>query len=231
MASRRRPLVGVLLGLLALLTVSCADDRVVLSRGDLGPATYRIRLDVSGGSSVAPEPIDARLEVSRRGEGAILELTLAGSEPILAELERLPSGRLELETVEGVAPRTAGEADLASLVGQLDPPLPPGPVRIGEPWSQPQRIDTETLDAELTSRLRITGFRRIEGVDTAELEGKITGELRAEGPGGRFEGTVSGETRISWALGPGRLMASETRLTWDVPRVAQVVLDSVVRPG
>lgn len=226
-----RPLVAVLLLLLLLAVTACTDDRIALTRGSLGPATYDVRLAVSGESAVATEPVDARLEVSRRGEGATLELTVAGTEPILAELERLPSGRLDLETVEGVSPSSAGEADLASLVGQLDPPLPPEPVRIGEPWSQSQGIDTETLDAQLTSRLRIEGFGRIEGFDVAELSGEITGELRAAGPGGDFEGTVSGDTRISWALDPGRLAASDTRLTWEIPDVGDVILESVVRPG
>lgn len=229
MTGTGRPLVAALLVLVT--ATACTDDRVTLTRGDLGPAAYEVRLDVSGESAVAPQPIDARLEVSRRGEGAILELTVDGSDPILAELERLPSGRLELETVEGVSPRSAGEADLASLVGQLDPPLPPEPVRIGEAWSQSQGIDTESFDAELTSRLRITGFRRIRGSDVAELAGTITGELHATGPGGDFEGTVSGDTRISWALDPGRLAASDTRLVWQIPGVGEVGLDSVLRPG
>ncbi len=104
-------------------------------------------------------------------------------------------------------------------------------MRIGRPWSQSQRIDTETFDADLTSRLRITGFRRIDGTDAAELTGEITGELRATGPGGDFEGTVSGSTRISWALDPGRLAASDTRLVWSIPGAGEVVLDSVLRPG
>lgn len=224
----KRLLAGVLL---LAMAPSCADDRVTLGRGPLGPATYAVRLDVSGAPTVRGEAIDARLEVDEAPAGARLVLDVEGGEPVTAELAREDGGRLRLESVEGVSPGSAGEADLASLVGQLDPPLPPGPVRIGEEWTQTRRIFTETLAAELRTTLRITGFRRISGLDAVELVGGVSGTLEASGPAGVFDGTVQGTTRIAWALEEGRLAGSDTRLVWTIPRTGEVVLETEVRPA
>jgi hypothetical protein len=133
--------------------------------------------------------------------------------------------------VQGVSPGSAGETDLASLVGQLDPPLADRPVRLGDTWSSTRRIVTGSLEATLRSELEMVGFSRVGGVDAAELDGEVSGTLRTAGPSGIFAGRVRGETRIAWALGAGRVASSETRLVWTIEGAGSVVLRTVVRPA
>lgn len=221
-----------LLAVLSLLAFcSCVDDRVSLRRGPLGPATYDVELGVSGGSGVRDEEVVADMRVENTEDGARLRLAVEGADPILAELRREPTGQLRLDSVQGVPPRSAGEADLASLVGQLDPPLPRKAVRLRDTWSSTRRIETETLRSVLRSRLRIVRFRRVGGTDAAELHGTVTGTLRTSGQAGVFEGEVSGRTTISWALSPGRVAESETTLVWTIRDVGRLVVHTIVRPA
>jgi hypothetical protein len=216
---------------LLCLSVGCFDDRIHLERGPLGPATYTVSLDVDGDPALATERLDAVLRVTRKPGGATLDLSVADEDPIRAELRRLANGRLELEAVQGVSPGVAGEADLASLVGQLDPPLTGAPVRIGQRWSRARHISTETLDASLRTNLKLVRFARENGVDVAELAGTVSGRLSTAAPTGTFEGTVRGQTRISWALGTGRLASSDTRLVWTVSGAGDVILRTTVGPN
>ncbi len=213
------------------VVVSCNDGRVRLERGSLGPASYRVRVAVSGGPAPRPDAVRARLSVQDGPDGTTLRLAVAGQPSVVTELRRTSSGRLSLETVEGVSPSSAGEADLAATIGQLDPPLPRRAVAIRDAWSSTRRISTETLEATLTSRLRIVRFRRVAGQDTAEIQGSVRGRLRTKEPSARFRGSVSGETKIFWALGAGRLAASDTRLVWRIPNLEPVSLETAVEPA
>lgn len=225
-----RPLLLAATLVLAAACAGCVDDRVLLERGPLGPADYSVRLSVRGDPAAATDAVTAALRVEDRPDGASLRLSVSGEPPVVAELRRLSTGKLELEAVEGVSPGSAGEADLASLVGQLDPPLSPRPVRLREPWSSDRRIATQSLDAVLRSRLRIVRFRRTAGVDAAELRGDVSGTLKTQSAAGVFSGTVRGRTTIAWALGLGRLASSETRLVWTIPGVGRLVVLTVVGP-
>lgn len=219
-----------LLAAVALLATACADDRVRLERGPLGPARYRVELGVSGGAALRSEEVEASLEVTTVAEGASLHLAVSGEDPIVAEVKRDASGRLVLDTVQRVPPSSAGEADLASLVSQLDPPLPATPVRLGQRWSSTRSIGTESLQAELTARLRIVRFRRVGGADAADIRGSVSGRLRALGATGFFEGSVDGTTSIAWSLDHGRLASSRTELVWTIPDVGRVVVRTSVEP-
>ncbi len=216
----------------AILVVlaSCVSDEVSLVRGPLGPATYEVELSVAGSPAIHAESVQATLAVQEGDAGATLTLTVPGEGPITAELRRKPGGRLDLESVQGVSPSSAGEADLASLVGQLDPPLPEEAVRLGERWSATRRITTDILRASLRSDLRLVRFRRLGGTDAGEIVGDVSGRLRTDGPSGTFEGTVTGTTRIFWALRPGRVVASETDLVWRIEGTGEIRLRSVVQP-
>lgn len=225
---RRRP---VLIAIALLGAAACLPDRVPLQRGPLGPARYEVRLGVSGSPAVRRESVVAALRVTDTAAGAKLELRIEGTTPISAELSRGPNGQLRLDAVENVPPRSAGEADLASLVGQLDPPLPPAGVRIGQRWSATRTIKTETIDAQLASSLRLVRFKRVGGADAAELRGTVTGRLKTTGSAGVFEGPVRGETAISWALQPGRVASSETRLVWAIPGGGDLRIETSVRPA
>jgi hypothetical protein len=217
--------------LLALsLCAACVDDRITLQRGPLGPAAYRIVISVDGVRAVGRDTVRATLRVARRRAGATLTLTVDGRKPVVATLAST-DGRLELEEVRGGSPGSVGEADLASLVGQLDPPLPPKAVRLREPWSETRRIATAALTATLRSDLRIERFRRIAGVDAAELVGNVQGDLRTASDRGSFEGRVQGRTTIDWELGSGRVVASRTHLVWTTTNAGRVVLDADVRPA
>jgi hypothetical protein len=222
----RRALAVLLLYTLA----SCADDRVRLSRGPLGPAHYRVALDVSGRRGLPAEDVTATMHVENTAGGAKLRLAVSGDEPIVAQFHRTETGQLALDTVQNVPPSSAGEADLAALVGQLDPPLPAGPVRLRRSWSSTRRIATETIAAVLTSRLRIVRFRRVADADAAELVGTVRGRLKTSGTSGVFDGAVEGTTTIAWAMDPGRVAASSTRLVWTIPGAGRLVVETSVRP-
>lgn len=225
-----RRLVAVMLLVAPLWATACGDDRISLDRGPLGPASYRIDLRVDGDLVIRPEKVSAVLEVVERPGHTELGLGVAGEEPVVAELRRRPDGGVTLDAVEGISPSSAGEADLASIVGQLDPPLPARPLRLGEPWSADRHISTDTLDAVLSSELQLVGFRRVAGADAVELAGRIRGELEATGAAGALEGTVSGRTKIAWMPEAGRVVASETRLVWRIPGAGELVLHTRVQP-
>jgi len=209
----------------------CADDRVVLSRGPLGPASYTVTFDVSGEVALAAETVSADLDVAPTDDGAVLRLAIADDEPIIAELRRTDDGRLSLETVQSVSPPSAGETDLAALVGQLDPPLADAPVRIGDEWASVRRIATGTVEAELRTQLRLVRFARVGGDDSAVLQGGVSGTLRTTTPSGTFTGRVSGSTEMAWVLDPGRLAASETTLRWNIEGAGEVEIRTRVAPG
>lgn len=217
--------------LITALCVSCTDDHVRLRRGPLGPATYGVRFDVSGAPAVRTEAVTARLRVTQLSDGAELRLDIADETPVTTRFRRMPNGRLELDSVEGLSPSSAGEADLASIVSQLDPPLSKRPVRLRQWWQSSRRVSTGTLEANLESTLRIVRFTRIAGNDAAEVQGTVTGTLRTTGTTGQFAGSVRGTTRIAWALEAGRVLASHTELVWDIPNVGTVDLNTTVRPG
>lgn len=226
--SRRRLLVCAC-ALAAL--AACVRDDIVLRRGPLGPATYRVRLAVSGAPAIRADTVTARLRVSVTPRGADLRLAVAGQDPIQAVLTRSPTGQLALDAVQGVPPSSAGEVDLASIVGQIDPPLPRRPVRLRQRWTSTRTIRTETIAARLTSRLRVVRFRRVGSRDTAEIEGTVTGRLRTSGSSGVYDGSVEGRTTMWWALDAGRVAASRTRLVWRIEGTGQIVVLTDVDPG
>lgn len=221
--------VGAIL-LLVVASTACTDDRVTLLRGPLGPASYRVEVSATGEPEFS-EHREASLVVQSIAEGgAAFTLRTSADEVIQAQLERLEDGSLQLERVRGASVGSAGETDIASLVGQLDPPLPPDAVRLGDRWSSTRRITTDTLSASLHTELRVVRYRRIAGLDTAELEGSVEGRLTTTGQRGELRGTLGGRTRIAWSVRTGRVAAAETSLVWTLAGGDEVVLETRVSP-
>jgi hypothetical protein len=217
--------------LLMLLVVACADDRVALRRGPLGPASYRVAVAASGRGTSASERRSATLVVRPNAGGASFTLQTPSREVIEAQLQRLPDGALTLGNVRGTSIANPGSTELASLVGQLDPPLPLHRVRIGDKWSSTRRISTDTLQATLRTNLRIVRYRRIAEIDAAELEGNVRGKLSATGDAGRRAGAITGTTRIAWGVQAGRVVSADTRLVWTLDSGERIVLETRVRPA
>ena len=219
---------GVLL--LALAVSACVDDQVVLERGPLGPASYEVEVAAEGDTTDVREHRTATLRINPRESGADFELRTEAGSLITARLRRRDDGSVDLERVRGAPVDRSGEAELASLVGQLAPPLPREPVRIGESWSSSQRIRTSALLATLRTELGIARFRRIDSTDAADLEGTVTGRLRTTTTTGVLSGALRGKTRIAWAVRSGRVVAAETELVWTLSGGDQVTLKTRVRP-
>ncbi|MGH7858449.1 MAG: hypothetical protein ACREQY_14080, partial [Candidatus Binatia bacterium] len=219
----------VVISLALALSVACADDRVTLQRGPLGPAGYSVEVSATR-SSEPSQHRAASLRVQPTAAGVTFVLETTADEEIQADLEQLEDGSLKLQRVRGASVGTAGETEIASLVGQLDPPLPNRPVRLGEGWSATRRITTETLSASLRTELRVVRYRRLAGTDAAELEGKIDGRLQTAGERGVLRGTLGGSTRIAWSVRSGRVVAAETRLVWLLAGGDEVVLETRVDP-
>jgi hypothetical protein len=224
-----RRLTAVVL-LLCAVAVSCTGDRVRLTRGPLGPASYQVAVAATGQGTKTSEHRSATLTVSSEGSGASFTLQTPSREVIEAQLERSADGALVLADVRGTSIADPGQTELASLVGQLDPPLPLRRVRIGDRWSSTRRISTDVLTATLRTNLRIVRYRRIAETDAAELEGAVRGQLQTTGPAGLLKGSISGTTLIDWAVGPGRVAAADTRLVWTLSTGDRVVLTTQVRP-
>lgn len=219
----------IVISLALALTVACSDDRVTLARGPLGPASYSVEVSATRENERSQHRA-AALRVQPTAAGVTFVLETTADEVIQADLEQLEDGSLKLQRVRGASVGTAGETDIASLVGQLDPPLPDGPVRLGEDWSSTRRITTESLSASLRTELRVVRYRRLAGTDAAELEGKIDGRLQTAGERGVLRGTLGGSTRIAWAVRSGRVVAAETRLVWALADGDEVVLETRVSP-
>jgi hypothetical protein len=222
---------AAILVLLALAALSCADDRVALKRGPLGPASYRVGVAASGRGTATPERRSATLVVTPNATGASFTLQTPSREVIEAQLQRLPDGALTLGNVRGTSIANPGSTELASLVGQLDPPLPLHRVRIGDRWSSTRKISTDILQATLRTKLRIVKYRRIAEIDAAELDGDVRGQLTATSDGGQRTGAITGTTRIAWAVDAGRVVSADTRLVWTLDSGQRIVLDTRVRPA
>lgn len=210
---------------------ACVDDRVALRRGPLGPASYEVEVTAEGGSTELREHREASLRIDPQPDGgADFALTTDAGHNITALLRRTRTGTVNLERVRGVPVDQSSEAELASLVGQLDPPLPDDAVRIGEAWSSSRRIRTDTVRSTLRTGLEIARFRRIASMDTAELEGRISGRLSTSGASGTLTGSLRGRTRIAWAVRAGRVVAADTTLVWTLSDGERVTLVVRVRP-
>lgn len=217
--------------LLVLAVPACTDDRVTLRRGPLGPASYLVEVTAEGEAAELSEHREATLEIQPRPNGAAFVLKTGDAQPLIeAELRLADDGSLFLEAVRGVSVGASGETDLASLVGQLHPPLPERPVRIGDRWASTQRISTETLQARITTELRLVRYRRLAGSDSAELQGEISGELTTSGEGGTFEGKLEGTTDIAWSIHAARVAAADTDLLWTLANGDKVTLETRVSP-
>ena len=214
-----------------LVAAGCTDDQVELRRGPLAPATYEVGVRATTDEGDVQEARSATLRVTNSPRGTLFALSTGAGEVIDAEVRRLEDGSVTLERVRGAPVGTSRETELASLVGQLDPPLPAEPVRLQETWSSTQRISTRTLTASLTTELRIVRFRRLDSTDAAELQGDITGRIRTSGRGGVNEGTLSGTTRIVWGVVAGRVVESDTDLLWRLRSGGDVRLETSVRPS
>ena len=222
-------LLAVLLGVLVAVP-ACADDQVVLQRGPLGPASYEVEVAASSDTTDLREHRSATLQITPRESHADFTLRTRAGERITAELRRLDDGSVDLERVRGLQVDRSGEAELASLVGQLAPPLPRDPVRIGERWASIQRIRTDSLESTLRTELGIARFRRIASTDTAQLEGTVSGELSTTTGAGILSGRLTGRTTIAWAVRSGRVVQADTRLLWTLSGGDQVTLETRVRP-
>jgi hypothetical protein len=221
-------MIAVLLVFLA--TTSCVDDRIALRRGPLGPAAYDVEARAQSASSDLRENRRATLRVTPRPGGTAFSLETTAGQVIDTQLRRLEDGSVTLVPLGGAPLDQPGQTDLASLVGQLNPPLPHRMVRLGQHWSNTQRIRTDVLQATFRTALRLVRFRRIASTDAAELQGVVTGRLRTSGPSGSFNGTLEGRTRIDWAVRAGRVVAAETRLLWRLAGGDRVTLETTVRP-
>jgi hypothetical protein len=213
-----------------LTLTACVGDQVVLTRGPLGPASYEVEVAARGSKQDVREHRLATLRIDPRPSSADFSLRTETGGLITATIRRRADGSIHLERVRGVPVDRSGEAELASLVGQLAPPLPREPVRIGEHWSSSQRIRTATLRATLRTRLGIARFRRIASTDTAELEGTVSGMLETSRTTGVIAGALEGKTRIAWAVRSGRVVAAETELVWELTGGDTITLSTLVRP-
>jgi hypothetical protein len=209
---------------------SCTSDRVRLERGPLGPASYEVRVRAQGDESAAAEEHNATLTVRPRSSGASFALRTTQGDTVTAEVAIMPNGSVDLTRVRGTPVPASGQTELASLVGQLNPPLPNGRVRLGDRWSSTQRITTKALSASLRTSLRMVRFRRIASTDAAELLGDVTGDLRVFGGAWPLSGTLSGRTQIVWAVRAGRVVAADTNLVWTLSDGSRVNLETSVRP-
>lgn len=217
------------LSLVAIIATACVDDQVVLERGPLGPAAYEVEVTAAGAPELR-EHRTASLRIDPRPDGADFSLRTPTGGLITARIHRGEDGSVDLERVRGVPVDRSGQAELASLVGQLAPPLPTEPVRIGEKWSSRQFIRTNSLQATLRTELAIARFRRIGSTDTAELDGTVTGRLNTSGATGSLAGELEGHTKIAWAVRAGRVVASDTQLVWELSSGDNVTLETRVRP-
>jgi hypothetical protein len=220
----------VAVSVLLFAAAACVDDQVVLARGPLGPASYEVEVTARSSKQDIREHRLATLRIEPRPESADFALRTEAGGLITATIRRRADGSIHLQRVRGAPVDRSGEAELASLVGQLAPPLPREPVRIGEHWSSSQRIRTATLKATLRTRLGIARFRRIASTDTAELEGTVTGDLETSRTTGVIAGALEGKTRIAWAVRSGRVVAAETELVWELRGGEDVTLETRVRP-
>jgi hypothetical protein len=218
--------------LLALLgsAVGCTDDRVIFARGPLGPASYEVEVRAQGEASDLDVEHRATLRIDPRTQGARFTLRTSPGAIVTADLSLLPDGSVDLQRVRGAAVEGSGQTELASLVGQLAPPLPQRPVRLGDSWSNTQRISTKALAASLRTRLRMVRFRRIAEIDAAELAGEITGRLQVTDATRVLVGELTGHTKIVWAVRSGRVAAADTELVWELSDGSHVTLQTSVEP-
>lgn len=210
-----------------LFGVACADDRVTLVRGPLGPATYEVRVRALEQAGEQTEEHLGTLRVEPRGDGAAFAMRTPEGDSLTAEIQAESDGSVNLARIRGGV--TSGQ-ELASLVSQLNPPLPDGPVRLGMRWSRTQKITTKMLDAELRTTLRVVRFRRVASTDAAELAGDVAGQLRIRGAVRELSGRLSGSTTIDWAVRAGRMVAADTHLIWSLSDGSRVRLETSVRP-
>lgn len=215
---------------LCLGAVACTDDRVTFARGPLGPANYEVEVRATGDEADVDERHRATLRVDPRDDGARFTLRTTPGELVTADVTFLEDGTVDLTRVRGAPVEGSGQTELASLVGQLNPPLPRRPVRLGESWSSTQRITTKSLSASLRTELRMVRFRRIANTDGAELAGDVTGRLRVTDGPRILDGELTGETRIVWAVRRGRVAAADTELVWALSDGSRVTLQTSVEP-
>jgi hypothetical protein len=207
--------------------VACTDDRVTLRRGPLGPASYEVHVRAQRQVGEEPEEHRATLTVRPVDEGANFSLRSTEGEVLTAQLRIAADGSADLARIRGGV--SSGQ-ELASLVGQLNPPLPSAPVRLGKRWSSTQRITTKTLSAQLRTSLRMVRFRRIASTDAAELMGTVSGQLRISGSPRSLSGRLSGTTMIVWGVRAGRVVAANTDLVWTLSDGRRVILATEVSP-
>jgi hypothetical protein len=219
---------AVLLSLFAL--ASCTDDRISFARGPLGPAAYEVEVQAAGVAGAGAERHQATLRVLPRAEGARFTLRTTRGDVVTADLEILSSGSVNLTKIRGASVEGSGQTELASLVGQLNPPLPERAVRLGQRWASTQRITTKALSASLRTELRMVRFRRVAETDAAELIGNVTGRLLVRDPSRVLEGRLTGDTTIVWAVRAGRVVAATTDLVWSLSDGNRVTLHTSVRP-
>jgi hypothetical protein len=210
-----------------LLPTACTDDRVALVRGPLGPASYEVHVRALDQAGEEAEEHFGTLRVEPRDSGAAFEMRTPGGDTLTAEIHVASNGSVNLARIRGGV--TSGQ-ELASLVGQLNPPLPDRPVRLGRRWSRTQRITTDALAAQLTTTLRVVRFRRVASTDAAELTGDVAGQLRIKGPVRELSGRLTGTTTIDWAVRAGRMVSADTVLVWTLSDGSRVQLETSVSP-
>jgi hypothetical protein len=171
----------------------------------------------------------ATLRVAPSPGGARFDLR-SGNDRVTADLRLGRNGSVDLERVHGASVQAGRQTELASLVGQLNPPLPPRAVRLGQHWSSTQRITTETLSALLRTRLRMVRFRRVASTDAAEFVGDIIGLLRVNDAGRVLQGRLTGDVTILWAVRAGRVVSATTNVVWTLSDGNRVTLSTSVQP-
>src|SRR5437667_10701609 len=113
--------VGAIVLLLLLATLACADDRVALRRGPLGPASYRVAVAATGQGKKRSEHRSATMTVSPSAGGASFTLQTATREVIRARLQRSADGAIVLEDVRRRSVVHRGGRVCAGLCCKLAP--------------------------------------------------------------------------------------------------------------
>lgn len=215
--------------LLMLILQACVDDRVSFERGPLGPASYEVTVTASNDASEDVQEHVASLRVEQRAEDARLTLRSDGG-LVTVDLDVEPDGSANLARLRGAPSDTSSSTELASLAGQLNPPLPSGPVRIGDSWSSTQKISTKVLAASLQTELRLRRFTRVASTDAASFIGEVSGSLKVTEGATALQGQLEGTTRILWAVEAGRVVEADTDLLWTLSDGSEVELSTRVRP-
>ena len=111
---------------------------------------------------------------------------------------------------------------LALTFSQIVPPLPEGPVRLGDSWSSVRNVPVFSPGMGITNRVvnqyTLKGFERKDGKDCARIGIRTTAKLIRDVPeaGESLIGRMNGEGEYLFALKEGRMLVLRMRNTTEV---------------